>query len=101
MLPNPWPLVSTNHCQVVLGMESDPSRPAMQVLAKIVPEALPPLDEEGTLPHEDDPRMVVALRQGHLMLTTFHPELTKDDRFHEYFVLEIVMPLLSSPSSPV
>jgi 5'-phosphate synthase pdxT subunit len=31
----------------------------------------------------------VALRQGPLLATSFHPELTEDDRFHRYF-LEIV-----------
>jgi pyridoxal 5'-phosphate synthase pdxT subunit len=25
------------------------------------------------------------------MLTTFHPELTGDTRFHEYFVKEVVL----------
>jgi len=29
---------------------------------------------------------IVAARQGHLLATSFHPELTKDDRFHEYFL---------------
>lgn len=29
---------------------------------------------------------VVAARQGHLLATSFHPELTRDDRFHRYFV---------------
>jgi 5'-phosphate synthase pdxT subunit len=28
----------------------------------------------------------VALRQGHLLATTFHPELTDDARFHRYFL---------------
>jgi 5'-phosphate synthase pdxT subunit len=28
----------------------------------------------------------VALRQGPHLATTFHPELTDDDRFHRYFV---------------
>jgi 5'-phosphate synthase pdxT subunit len=28
----------------------------------------------------------VALRQGNLLLTSFHPELTDDSRFHEYFL---------------
>jgi 5'-phosphate synthase pdxT subunit len=28
----------------------------------------------------------VALRQGHLMATSFHPELTKDTRLHSYFL---------------
>ena len=29
---------------------------------------------------------VVAAREGHLLATSFHPELTEDDRFHRYFV---------------
>lgn len=34
----------------------------------------------------DDGR-IVAARQGHLLATSFHPELTEDDRFHRYFLL--------------
>lgn len=33
----------------------------------------------------DDGR-IVAARQGYLLATAFHPELTDDDRFHRYFV---------------
>jgi 5'-phosphate synthase pdxT subunit len=29
---------------------------------------------------------IVAVQQGHLMATSFHPEITKDDRVHRYFV---------------
>lgn len=29
---------------------------------------------------------IVAAQQGHLLATAFHPELTKDDRFHRYFL---------------
>jgi 5'-phosphate synthase pdxT subunit len=29
---------------------------------------------------------IVAAQQGHLLATSFHPELTQDDRFHRYFV---------------
>lgn len=29
---------------------------------------------------------IVAARQGHLLATSFHPELTGDDRFHRYFM---------------
>ncbi len=43
----------------------------VQVLARL---------EDGT---------VVAARQGNLLATSFHPELTKDTRFHTYF-LELV-----------
>ena len=32
---------------------------------------------------------IVAARQGHLLVTSFHPELTADTRFHQYF-LELV-----------
>jgi pyridoxal 5'-phosphate synthase pdxT subunit len=33
-----------------------------------------------------DDGTVVAARQGNLMATSFHPELTADDRFHRYFL---------------
>ena len=29
---------------------------------------------------------IVAAQQGHLLATSFHPELTGDDRFHRYFI---------------
>lgn len=29
---------------------------------------------------------IVAAQEGRLLATSFHPELTKDDRFHRYFV---------------
>ena len=29
---------------------------------------------------------IVAAQQGRLMATSFHPELTDDDRFHRYFI---------------
>lgn len=33
-----------------------------------------------------DDGAVVAVQQGHLLATAFHPELTLDDRFHRYFL---------------
>jgi 5'-phosphate synthase pdxT subunit len=36
----------------------------------------------------DDGR-VVAVEQGNLMGTSFHPEITGDTRFHEYFVARV------------
>jgi len=33
---------------------------------------------------EDGP--IVAAQEGHLLATSFHPELTADPRFHEYFI---------------
>ena len=31
-------------------------------------------------------RRIVAAQQGHLLATSFHPELTGDARFHQYFL---------------
>ena len=33
---------------------------------------------------------IVAARQGNIMITSFHPELTDDLRFHKYFVDMII-----------
>ncbi len=33
---------------------------------------------------------IVAARQGRLLATTFHPELTGDPRIHRYFVQTVV-----------
>ncbi len=41
----------------------------------------------ATLPH--DPSVIVAVRQGPILATAFHPELTLDTRWHALFV-EIV-----------
>ncbi|MDQ2787430.1 MAG: pyridoxal 5'-phosphate synthase glutaminase subunit PdxT [Chloroflexota bacterium] len=35
---------------------------------------------------------IVAARERNLLATSFHPELTNDDRLHRYFVEEIVTP---------
>jgi 5'-phosphate synthase pdxT subunit len=39
---------------------------------------------EGARP--GDAGSIVAARQGNLMATSFHPELTHDGRFHDYFL---------------
>ncbi|RDX41218.1 SNO glutamine amidotransferase [Lentinus brumalis] len=88
---------------VVIGLNPSPTDPPIQIISRISPSLLPasqtvvPLDEDDTDPR--DPRTIVALRQGLHLLTTFHPELTKDDRFHEYFVRECVLPTVTSRSS--
>lgn len=61
-------------------------RPPLQVLARL-PKALLHAEEA---PDSD----VVALRQGNVMATSFHPELTTDSRFHHYFIDTIVQPYL-------
>jgi 5'-phosphate synthase pdxT subunit len=39
---------------------------------------------------------IVAARQGQLLATSFHPELTLDDRFHRYF-LTLVDEVVGNP----
>ncbi|QRV94219.1 pyridoxal biosynthesis protein PDX2 [Ceratobasidium sp. AG-Ba] len=74
-------------------VDSDPARPIEYIArlpANLLPDSLPYSVSGGEAAAEHDghvdPRTVVALRQGRTLLTTFHPELTRDDRFHEYFV---------------
>lgn len=76
---------------------SAPVQIISRLSAGLLPRGLIAEDEDDTDPR--DPRTIVALRQGRHLLTTFHPELTKDDRFHEFFVKECIIPSLRSPSS--
>ncbi|KII83376.1 hypothetical protein PLICRDRAFT_47265 [Plicaturopsis crispa FD-325 SS-3] len=76
---------------VVLSLVPSALDPPIQVVARLPVDLLPRSDHTSSIA-PDDPRTVVALRQGRHLLTTFHPELTKDSRFHEYFVRECVLP---------
>ncbi|KAG8989916.1 hypothetical protein FRB90_002009 [Tulasnella sp. 427] len=104
---------------VILSLlQTTPGQPPVEVIARL-PEEITPSDESApfsavdalgicipsntglpTPPNEreitqpEDLRHLVALRQGNHLLTTFHPELTRDDRFHELFVREFVLPSL-------
>ncbi|KAH9928840.1 SNO glutamine amidotransferase [Fomitopsis serialis] len=84
---------------VVLSLDPSSNDPPIEVVSRLSASLLPhnqttiPLDAGNTDPN--DPRTIVALRQGRHLLTTFHPELTKDDRFHEYFIRQCVLPSLS------
>ena len=35
---------------------------------------------------KDNEAVIVAAQQGNLLITSFHPELSNDDRFHRYFL---------------
>ncbi|MEL6527487.1 MAG: pyridoxal 5'-phosphate synthase glutaminase subunit PdxT, partial [Chloroflexota bacterium] len=41
-------------------------------------------DDVTVLAQLDDEK-IVAVEQGHLLATAFHPELTDDNRIHAYF----------------
>jgi len=71
-----------------------PSMEEIEVLARLTANLLPSSpnfrnDDDPTYPMDD--RTIVALRQGRKLITTFHPELTPDSRFHEYFIRECIL----------
>ena len=43
-------------------------------------------DEVTVLARLKEPPVIVAVRQGNILGTAFHPELTDDSRFHRYFL---------------
>jgi 5'-phosphate synthase pdxT subunit len=63
---------------------------AVFIRAPVVGSTGPRVEVLASVRNEADWRETpVALRQGQLMATSFHPELTADSRFHQYF-LDIV-----------
>lgn len=63
---------------------------AVFIRAPVVASVGPDVEVLATVQHAPDCREApVALRQGSFLATSFHPELTKDTRFHNYF-LDIV-----------
>ncbi|KAJ2912252.1 hypothetical protein MD484_g8165, partial [Candolleomyces efflorescens] len=75
---------------VVVELKPTPTDPPIQVVASLSPSLLPAA--LASPDHSNEPKIFVALRQGNHFLTTFHPELTQDDRFHDYFIRECVIP---------
>ena len=56
--------------------------PAVFIRAPQIDRVGPGVEVLAELPDE----RIVAARQGHLLATAFHPELTRDDRFHRLFL---------------
>jgi 5'-phosphate synthase pdxT subunit len=48
------------------------------------------------IPDSSGQRHPVAVRQGHLLATSFHPELTGDNRVHKFFVENICRQTVNS-----
>lgn len=73
----------------VLG--SEPYR-AVFIRAPLVLSVGPAVEVLAHLPDQEN--AIVAVRQGHIIGTAFHPEMTDDLRFHRYF-LDIVQQSVS------
>jgi 5'-phosphate synthase pdxT subunit len=66
----------------IKGLSDDAPFPTVFIRAPVVTAVDEGVDVLGKL---KDGR-VVAVQQGHLLATAFHPELTDDLRFHQYFL---------------
>ena len=74
---------------LIIPVLEDPDRPyrALFIRAPLIErvgkgvEALAHLPEGNGLAGQ-----IVAAQQSHLLATSFHPELTEDDRFHRFFI---------------
>ena len=92
------PLFSLSHSflipiisfQVLLKLSATERDPPISVIARL-PSSIVPRLQDSDPGIDVDIQTIVAIRQGRHLLTTFHPELTLDDRFHEYFVRECVL----------
>lgn len=64
------------------GLSSDEPYPTVFIRAPIVRE----VSENVEILAKIDEKTIVAVKQGHLLGTAFHPELTDDLRVHELFL---------------
>jgi len=65
----------------VMGLGDEPF-PAVFIRAPLIESALPPAEVMSRLGNGT----IVAVRQDNLLATSFHPELSLDNRFHRYFI---------------
>ena len=81
--------VDSFETELVVPVLADPERPyrAIFIRAPLIDEVEPGVEVLARLPTEAGGNdRIVAARQGKLLATSFHPELTEDDRFHRYFL---------------
>jgi 5'-phosphate synthase pdxT subunit len=79
----------------IKGIDGPPVR-AIFIRAPLITGVEPGVEVMAVL---DDGR-VVAAKQGHLMATAFHPELTGDHRLHSFFI-EMTKGEMAKGASPV
>lgn len=63
---------------------------AVFIRAPWVEEAGSGVEILATIPHGEAAGRIVAVQQGSLLATSFHPEVGDDDRIHRYFVDTLV-----------
>lgn len=66
--------------------DSERPFPAVFIRAPLIEGAGDGVDILARLPDDSGQGKIVAAQEGHLLATSFHPELTGDDRLHRYFL---------------
>ncbi|MBF8299295.1 MAG: glutamine amidotransferase [Dehalococcoidia bacterium] len=74
--------VDSFETEVPMRALGDPPMPAVFIRAPVITRVGPDVEVLGSLP-DGTP---VAVREGNLLGSSFHPELTPDSRFHEYLI---------------
>ncbi|KAM7522331.1 hypothetical protein LguiA_012233 [Lonicera macranthoides] len=59
--------------------------PEVEVLAEVTVASDKRVESQEGI-SESEKRVIVAVKQGNLLATAFHPELTADTRWHSYFL---------------
>lgn len=77
--------VDSFECNLPVPVLGDAPFPAVFIRAPLIESAGPEVDvlAEVGMGGQNKP---VAVRQGNILATSFHPELTDDMRFHRYFL---------------
>jgi 5'-phosphate synthase pdxT subunit len=71
--------------------EEDRPLPAVFIRAPVITSVGPRAEVLATLAERGGGHQPVACRQGHVLATSFHPELTADRRLHRLFVDEVLV----------
>jgi len=69
----------------IKGVDGDKPFHAIFIRAPLIESVGPGVDVLARV-EKDHQDVIVAARQGNLLATSFHPELSHDDRFHRYFL---------------
>ena len=83
---------ATGTCSMLKGTDGDEDFPAVFIRAPGLAEIGDKAEVVATVEYKDE-TINVAARQGNMLATAFHPELTKDTRWHELFVTQMVLKL--------
>lgn len=82
--------VDSFESQVTMAAVGEPDFPAVFIRAPWVEQVGPSVEVLARVERSGTEGTIVAVRQGSLLATAFHPELTGDTRIHELFVRMVI-----------